>query len=258
MKRFLLYILFFLVGACVTLSSADNSSFDEFIISVNKKCPQKIIEGVSLIKTECSSSDLIFHCIMERELFSIYEDNLKLKDEIIGLFENKDVVNEGFQLILSYLADECMGIKFIFYNDSKSKNIEVNISSLHIKKICNSMDTSLNKISKEFNKDCPQYLGDGLTFLTTQSTTTNFVMYYSFNNEVFIPCVEMPEVKEELKRFLVMDMKEWYKDKFMRTFLSVLVNSKVGLKYVFYNENKTESFFIRITPTELNAIYNNI
>ena len=105
MKRFLLYILFFLVGACVTLSSADNSSFDEFIISVNKKCPQKIIEGVSLIKTECSSSDLIFHCIMERELFSIYEDNLKLKDEIITLYysdlNERDLDHERITKILT-------------------------------------------------------------------------------------------------------------------------------------------------------------
>lgn len=118
----------------------------------------------------------------------------------------------------------------------------------------------LDLVAKEINKTCPQSIDEYTTMLRVENTTTDFVYYYSFDNDLFVVYEEVPSALGELKKVLLNEVRNLYieGDTFMKYFYELLVDNNKGIKWTYFDEEATKSFSVRINPAELKAIlYNN-
>lgn len=120
--------------------------------------------------------------------------------------------------------------------------------------------TMLDLVAKEINKTCPQTVDENTTMLRVESTATDFIYYYSLDNELFGVYEEFPATIAELKKLLLEEIRNLYveSDEYMKFFYELLVEYNRGLKYIYYNEEATDSISVRINPVEIKAIvFNN-
>ncbi|MBP3672089.1 MAG: hypothetical protein J6J06_09040 [Bacteroidaceae bacterium] len=116
--------------------------------------------------------------------------------------------------------------------------------------------TMLDLVAKEINKTCPQSVDEYTTMLRVESTATDFIYSYSLDNEVFGAYEEFPTAIAELKKMVLEEVRNLYVDgdEGMKYFYELLVEYNRGLKYIYFNEEATDSISVRINPAEMKAI----
>ena len=114
----------------------------------------------------------------------------------------------------------------------------------------------LDLVAKEINKTCPQSVDEYTTMLRVESTATDFIYYYSLDNELFGVYEEFPAAIPELKKMLLEEVRNLYVDgdEDMKYFYELLAEYNRGLKYIYFNEEETDSISVRINPAEMKAI----
>ncbi len=116
--------------------------------------------------------------------------------------------------------------------------------------------TMLDLVAKEINKTCPQSVDEYTTMLRVESTATDFIYFYSLDNELFGVYEEFPTAIAELKKMVLEEVRNLYVDgdEDMKYFYELLVEYNRGLKYIYFNEEATDSISVRINPAEMKAI----
>ncbi len=116
--------------------------------------------------------------------------------------------------------------------------------------------TLLDILAKEINKTCPQSVDEYTTMLRVENAATDFVYYYSIDNELFEVYEVIPTAITELKKELLKEVRDLYieGDEYMKYFYEMLVEYNKGIKYIYINEEATDSFSVRINPAEMKAI----
>lgn len=116
--------------------------------------------------------------------------------------------------------------------------------------------TMLDLVAKEINKTCPQSVDEYTTMLRVESTATDFIYSYSLDNEVFGAYEEFPTAIAELKKMVLEEVRNLYVDgdEGMKYFYELLAEYNRGLKYIYFNEEATDSISVRINPAEMKAI----
>lgn len=116
--------------------------------------------------------------------------------------------------------------------------------------------TLLDMLAKEINKTCPQSVDEYTTMLRVENAATDFIYYYSFDNELFEVYEVIPTAITELKKELLKEVRDLYieGDEYMKYFYEMLVEYNKGIKYIYINEEATDSFSVRINPAEMKAI----
>lgn len=114
----------------------------------------------------------------------------------------------------------------------------------------------LDLVAKEINKTCPQSVDEYTTMLRVESTATDFIYYYSLDNEFFGAYEEFPAAIPELKKILLEEVRNLYVDgdEDVKYFYELLVEYNRGIKYIYFNEEATDSISVRINPAEMKAI----
>ncbi|MBE6306814.1 MAG: hypothetical protein E7084_04100 [Bacteroidales bacterium] len=116
--------------------------------------------------------------------------------------------------------------------------------------------TMLDLVAKDINKTCPQSVDEYTTMLRVESTATDFIYYYSLDNEFFGAYEEFPAAIPELKKILLEEVRNLYVDgdEDVKYFYELLVEYNRGIKYIYFNEEATDSISVRINPAEMKAI----
>lgn len=116
--------------------------------------------------------------------------------------------------------------------------------------------TILDLVAKDINKTCPQSVDEYTTMLRVESTATDFIYSYSLDNEVFGAYEEFPTAIAELKKMVLEEVRNLYVDgdEGMKYFYELLAEYNRGLKYIYFNEEATDSISVRINPAEMKAI----
>lgn len=117
-------------------------------------------------------------------------------------------------------------------------------------------NSMLDMLTKEINKSCPESVDEYTTMLRVENADTDFVYYYSFDNELFSVYEENTEMLSLLKKELLKGIRNLYVegDSYMKYFYELLSENNKGIKFTYFNEEGTDSFTVRINPAEVKAV----
>ncbi len=117
-------------------------------------------------------------------------------------------------------------------------------------------NSMLDMLTKEINKSCPESVDEYTTMLRVENADTDFVYYYSFDNELFSVYEENTEMLSLLKKELLKGIRNLYVegDSYMKYFYELLSENNKGIKFTYFNEEGTDYFTVRINPAEVKAV----